>query len=268
LRMHDRRGTFSHHMMTMTKYSLAAAMLLAATLPLHAQEAMPKSGTEVLERMRAAYDGKWYHTLTFAQKTTIYAKDGSKRIQPWREYLRHTAAGTQLRIDVGDAARGNGILYTADSSWRFSGGKQVAHDADGNPFLPLIEGVYVQPVAKTVAELKPIKVDLSKVTSTTRAGKTVWIVGASSTADSTSPQFWVEADRKVVLRMIVNLGGPDPYDIQLDDYVVAGGGLLATKVTMFVKGVPAQVEEYADWKVDVPLTDAQFNPAAWVVPPR
>src|SRR5205085_5958138 len=125
----------------------------------------------------------------------------------------------------------------------FNAGKLAAHDADGNPFLPLIEGVYVQPVAKTIAELKPIKVDLSKVTSTTRDGKTIWIVGVSSVADSTSPQFWVEADRKVVTRFIVNLGAPDPFDIHLEDYVVADGGLLATKVTMYVKGAPAQIED-------------------------
>ena len=249
----------------MKRLILIAAVIAA---PVRAQDPAPKSGTEVLERMRAAYDGKWYHTLTFAQKTTIFAKDGTKRIQSWREYLRHTAAGTQLRIDVGDPAQGNGILYTADSSWRFRAGKLAAHDADGNPFLPLIEGVYVQPVAKTIAELKAIKVDLSKVTSTTRDGRAIWIVGASSLADSTSPQFWIEADRKVVVRFIVNLGAPDPFDIHLDDYVTAGNGLLATKVTMFVKGAPAQIEEYADWKVDVPLTDAHFNPAAWVLPPR
>ena len=251
----------------MPRRLLLAAALFAAS-PVSAQEPNPKSGTEVLERMRAAYDGKWYHTLTFAQKTTIFTKDGTKRVQSWREYLRHTAAGTQLRIDIGDAARGNGMLYTADSSWRFAGGKLTSHDADGNPFLPLIEGVYVQPVAKTIAELKPIRVDLSKVMTSMRDGKAVWIVGAASASDSASPQFWVDVEKKIVVRMIVQLGGPDPYDIQLDDYVQAGNGMLATKVTMSVKGKPVQIEDYADWKVDVPLTDATFNPSAWVVPQK
>ncbi|MEO7456634.1 MAG: hypothetical protein ABIY52_10260 [Gemmatimonadaceae bacterium] len=254
--------------MTSASRALLTAALLALPSALAAQEAMPKSGTEVLERMRAAYDGKWYHTLTFAQKTTIFAKDGTRRVQSWREYMRHGAAGTHLRIDMGDPAAGNGALYTADSSWRFRAGKLAAHDADGNPFLPMIEGVYVQPVAKTVAEVGPMHVDLSKVTSGMRDGKAVWIVGVASTADSTSPQFWVEVERKVVVRMIVQLGGPDPFDIHLGDYVAVGGGMLATKVSMFVKGAPVQVEDYADWKVDVPIADAVFNPAAWVQPPR
>jgi hypothetical protein len=240
------------------------ATLGTFALPARAQEPLPASGAAVLEKMRAAYDGKWYTTLTFAQKTTIVGKDGTKRIQPWRESLRWTPqAGVQLRIDFGDAAAGNGVLYTADSSWRVAGGKLAAHDANGNPFLPLIEGVYVQPVSRTVAELASTHVDLDKVSATTWLGHPVWVVGSLARSDSTAPQFWIDVERKVVVRMIVNVGGPEPYDIQLDDYVAAGGGMLATKVTMFVRGKPAQIEDYADWKVNVPLTDTTFTLERW-----
>src|SRR5262245_29727579 len=56
----------------------------------------PKDGTAVLERMRAAYAGKWYHTLTFTQKTTTTRDDGTKNVSTWYESLRHTpAAGVQ-----------------------------------------------------------------------------------------------------------------------------------------------------------------------------
>src|SRR6476620_5335212 len=102
-------------------HRIVAIALLCAPSVLAGQT--PANGTAVLEGMRAAYEGKWYHTLTFAQKTTIFGKDGTKRIQSWREYLRHSATtGTQLRIDFGDPASGNGVLYTADSSWRFAAG--------------------------------------------------------------------------------------------------------------------------------------------------
>ena len=58
-----------------------------------------------------------------------------------------------------------------------------------------------------------------------------------------------------------------PYDVQLDDYVKAGGGMLATKVSRFVKGAPAQIEDYADWKVDIPLPDSVFDVTKWVRTP-
>ena len=241
------------------------AFLFSLSLTLHAQGAIPKTGEAVLESMRSAYEGKWYHSLTFAQKTTMYRKDGAKQIQSWRESLRHSAqGGTQLRIEFGDPAAGNGVMYTPDSSWRFAGGKLVDSNADGNAFLPLIEGVYVQAVAKTVAELVPTHVDLNRVVAGRWRSRPVWIVGVSIREDTTSPQFWVDVATKVVVRMIVRLGSsPTPLDVHLDDYVAAGGGMLATKISMFSKGSPMQVEDYADWRADVPLTDAMFDLKSW-----
>ncbi|MGH9885583.1 MAG: hypothetical protein ACREBE_08650, partial [bacterium] len=143
----------------------AATLGLALASAVTAQQ--PKDGAAVLERMRAAYEGKWYHSLTFTQKTTISKPDGTSSVSTWYESMRHVSAGVQLRIDFGDPSAGNGVLYTADSSWRFRDGKLAAATPNGNDFLPLIEGVYVQPVARTVREVSQMKVDMSKV----RAGK-------------------------------------------------------------------------------------------------
>lgn len=246
----------------MTRRSSIALLLLAASA-LSAQT--PKTGRDVLEAMRTAYDGKWYHTLTFVQKTTFKNADGTTaREQIWLEALSHTAAGTQLRIDFGDLKDKNGVIYTPDSSFRIRNGAVAARNADGNPFLPLIEGVYVQPVEQTMKELAPNKIDMSKVYRRSYNGKPTWVVGAASAADSTSPQFWVEADRKLLTRMILPLApNAPPYDIILDGYVTAGGGWLGTKITMNQGGVAKQLEEYTDWKVDVELDPALFDPAQW-----
>src|SRR4051812_68375 len=204
------------------RYSSALLVLAASAL-----SAQPKSGREVLEAMRAAYSGKWYHTLTFTQKTTTKAADGSPRVATWYEALAHTAAGTQLRIDIGEPSAGNGMMYTPDSVVRMRDGKVAARTDDGNPFLPLIEGVYVQSADKTIKELASQKVDMSKVYQTKWAGHPTWVVGAASAADSTSPQFWVDSDRKLLTRMILPLASnAPPYDIHLEGYVKAGGGWL------------------------------------------
>lgn len=117
--------------------SLTLLLSIVGSGSLTAQDGLPKSGVEVLERMRAAYSGRWYHTLTFVQKTTIRRKDGTDTVQTWYESLQHTARlGTRLRIDFGNPADGNGVLYTADSSYRIRGGKLVASNGSGNEFLP------------------------------------------------------------------------------------------------------------------------------------
>lgn len=241
------------------------AGFMSSSLVTPASAPPPRNGREVLLAMRAAYDGKWYHTLTFRQKTTLRAPDGSERVQTWYEALRHTAAsGTQLRIDFGDPKDGNGALYTADSLWRLRAGKLATATADGNVFLPLIEGVYVQPVDRTLRELASTKIDMSKVYQTKWQGHDTWIVGATSAADTTSPQFWVDADRKVVTRMILAVAPKNPpMDIHLDSYERAGDGWLATKVTMYVGGVAQQTEEYFDRTVGGALDASLFDPAQW-----
>ena len=50
-------------------------------------------------------------------------------------------------------------------------------------------------------------------------------------------------------------------DIRLDGYVQLAGGWLATKVAMTVDGAPLQTEEYSEWKANVELAPALFDPA-------
>lgn len=249
--------------------SVVAVIVTATvcTTSLTAQRA-PASGTEVLQQMHDAYVGKWYRTLTFTQKTTQYRGD-SAAVSTWYESLRHTPNGTQLRIDFGAPSIGNGVLYTADSTWRITGSKVSRTVGSGNEFLPLIEGVYMQPVARTVAELKSTGVDMSKVTTGKYDGRPVWIVGTSTPSDTASPQFWIDSDRKVVVRMILApASNTPPMDIHLDKYVPLANGWLATKIAMLVGGKPRQTEEYSDWKANVDLPAGLFDPATWSTAPH
>jgi hypothetical protein len=245
-----------------------AAVLPAGRLTSQAPKT-PANGAAVLEAMRAAYAGKWYHTLTFTQKTTFHRPDGVQE-ETWYETLSHTGAGTKLRIDRGDLAAGNGIIFTPDSTFPVRGGKAGTPRGTGNEFLPLIEGVYVQPVAKTIAELSQMKVDMNRVIAGKWEGKPVWIVGASSAADTTSPQFWIDTDRKVLVRMMIRPSeAQPPLDVHLSGYEKVGNGAwLATKIMMSQGGKPVQGEEYSGWKVDVPVNPALFDIAQWSTAPH
>lgn len=248
----------------MTRSLFTALMALAAASA--GAQVPPTSGREVLQRMHAAYAGKWYRTLTFKQQTTQWRPDGSQNVSSWFESLRYApGVGAQLRIDIGDPSAGNGVLYTADSTWVVRGGKVTATRPQGNEFLPLIEGVYLQPVDRTLRELGGTGIDFAKVGAGHWEGRSVWIVGAASAADSTSAQFWVDAERNVVVRMILVPAPNTPVmDIHLDRYVQLAGGWLATKVEMYVGGKPRQFEEYSDWRAGMELPDALFDPRSWI----
>ena len=251
--------------------SVLVPCFLAIAPALRAQ-GVPATGLDLLRRMHDAYAGRWFGTLTFTQTTTRHRADGSDTVSTWYESLRQIdSTNTQLRIDIGDPAAGNGVLYTADSLWALRGGHLVAARAGGNDLLPLIEGVYLQPLSRTAAELGASAFDLQRPVLTARwNGRTVWIAGAASAADSSSPQFWVDAERLVLVRSVIAGGPPGapPLDARLDSLVPLAGGWLATRCEFYVGGKLVQREEYHDWAANAPLAPALFDVAQWTTAPH
>jgi phosphohistidine phosphatase SixA len=222
---------------------------------------MPHDGTALVTRMHDRYDGRWYRTVTFTQTTTQHLPDGSERVSTWHESLR--APGT-LRIDVGAPADGNVIIYTRDSSYRVRGGKLIASQADANPFMPFVVTMYHVPVSETLGELARWKFDLSRIRADSLGGRLTWVVGARDAADTTSPQFWVDAERLVTTRLIVAGDGMAPgMDIALNDYRPLGGGWIAADVDIKVGGRSVQREQYADLRANVDLPASMFDPHQW-----
>jgi len=226
-------------------------------------------GRAVLQRMHDAYAGKWYKSLTFVQKTTTWDSTRTPRYETWYETVAEHDGRVVLRIDRGLPSAGNGVLYTVDSVWSMRAGKLAAARPTGNPFLPLIQGVYVQPVDKTVRELSGTGVDLSKGYNGTYEGAKVTVIGAASSVDSTSPQIWIDDTRNVLVRMILSFApGRPPIDVHLGGYERIGPAWLATKVTMSANGVPTQIEDYSNWKVDQPLSPELFDVTRWTTAPH
>jgi hypothetical protein len=249
--------------------SMSIAIAIGALGGRAGAQSMPKTGAEVLQRMHDAYAGKWYRSLTFVQTTTQRRANGTDSVSTWYESLRQAGRTTQLRIDFGDPSAGNGVLYTADSVWRIRDGKLVSANAGGNEFLPLIEGVYFNPVEQTLRELASTNVDMSRVAEGRYDRRRVWIIGVSSAADTTSPQIWIDAERNVAVRAILSPAPTVPVlDIHLDGYVPIQSTWLATKIAMSQGGVPRQMEEYRDWKVDVDLPPGLFDVATWTTAPH
>ena len=109
--------------------ALAPLAIVALTATAGAQpsaaERVPRSAGELVARMREKYGGRWFRTLTFVQKTTLHRPDGTVAEQTWLEAME---APSRLRIDIGPRSDGNGIIFTADSTYRVRGGKLAEHD--------------------------------------------------------------------------------------------------------------------------------------------
>ncbi|HEX3928140.1 MAG TPA: HAD family acid phosphatase [Gemmatimonadales bacterium] len=244
--------------------ALLSLGFLAAS-PMLAQEsgAPCQSGRSVLEAMHSAYAGTWYHTLTFVQRT-IVERATRTDTSTWYESLKGPAL---LRIDTGDPAIGNGILYTADSSVSMRRDTVARRSAGGNEFLPLIMGVYLQPIDSTIRQLKSFGFDLNRCVETKWQGRDVAVVGTESATDSVSPQFWIDRGNWVVLRMRGTVGGGGRIDVTTGGYQKAGKGWLATQVVIRTPTI-TQHEDYRLWTVDRDLPDAFFDPAHWATIPH
>jgi len=226
------------------------------------------TGRAILDQMHARYAGKWFKTLTFEQATTITDASGGQSVTTWYEAVR---APGRLRIDIADPAAGNGMLYTADSAYVVRKGSVIRALNNGNPFLPFVVGVYTQPVEQTLAELAPWHFDLSRVRLDEVDNHPVYVVGATDASDVTSPQFWVDTARLVVVRMIVRLSpaaSTPPFDIRLEHYVPVGKSWLATHIAMSTGGVVRQTEDYSNYEVDRALAPDLFDVTHWSSAPH
>lgn len=265
----DERGQRTDDRGRLRHLSSVIAVCLAASGCATAQRAAiqdPQHGREILQRMHDAYRGHWYNTLTFVQRTTFIRPNGTRDTTTWFESLK---GADRLRIDFGSLAEGNGVIYTADSMIVVRGGQVTRRIGRGNPFLPLIQGVYLQPVETTERQLAPFGFALERMYRSEYDGRPVYIVGATSAADTTSSQFWVDAERWVLLRMMLapaQPGGPVT-DARISQYRRVGDSAWLGTYIAIITGQQQQLEEYTNWRVNVELDDALFDASQWTTAP-
>jgi hypothetical protein len=243
--------------------ALGAILLLhSSTIVAQAAPKPPRTGAEVLERMHAVNAPIWYKTLTMVQKNTAKRSSGGDVVQTWNAMLRYSPErGPQLRIDTDSKNGGSGSIITVDSTYMVQQGRLVLQVAQGSKLLALMTSVYLQPVDRTLRQLAGIHVDMGQVLSAKFDGRATWIVGARSATDVDSPQFWIDVERQVVVRMITRPSPQiPPVDIRLSGYVPVGKGWVPMRVETFIKNALQQVDEYSDPKVDVPLDPRLFDP--------
>lgn len=217
---------------------------------------------DLIAAMRNRYAGKWYRTLTFVQKSTYLRPDSTaSRVETWYEAA---SIPGNLRIDIGDPTRGNGVLYRGDSAYSFQGGRLVDRRISRNPLLILGFDVYGQPPERTLEQLRAEGINTALLRTDTLYGGPAFVVGAAP-GDSTSNQFWIDAGRMLFLRLIVTPPGTGrpTQDIRFEKYAQHDGGWVAEEVRMFSAGRLVFLEEYSDVRVNVKLDENLFVPEAW-----
>jgi hypothetical protein len=241
---------------------ISCALLLTAGFATSAVEIVskPRNGEELIARMRERYAGKWYRTLTFTQKTTL--PDG--KVETWYEALELPG---KLRIDIAPLDSGKTLLFRNDSLYVFEQKKVKASQPLVHPLMVLGFDVYQAPVAETVRKLTGLNFNLSKLYQTTWRGRPTYVVGAVA-GDTTSPQFWIDAERLYFVRSL-EPSKKDPSvtnETIFDKYIPLAGGWLEMEVVFLANGKQQVKEEYSDPKANVKLEPGIFEPNTWRAP--
>src|SRR3954468_319608 len=222
-----------------------------------------KTGEEVLTAMHKKYDGKWYKTLTFEQKTTNYKPDGTSEAHTW--YEAFTMPG-KLRIDMTPLEKGDGVIFADSKLYSFRDGKLAVSRDFVHPLLVLGFDVYGQPVGTTAAQIKGMGIDLSVVHEEPWQGSNAIVVGAKQ-GDLNTPQFWIDKKNLLFVRLI-QLAGKDKKSLQetqFNQYQKAkGGGWVSAEVKFFVDGKIATTEDYTNIQTDKALSSDLWNPEKWM----
>ena len=258
-------------------HALAVGLLLSITgcttvkSSLPVPEPPPATGTDVLQRMRAKYDGQWFRTMQFTQENTRYLANGKTERSQWQEYM---LVPGRLRIEFLPATGGNGAIYADGNVYSFEGGKLARTTPQLNILLNLTADVYAQPVEISARQLTSVGVDLTRLRRETYNGQPVWVVGSTGPTDLGSPQFWVEDGAWVVVRVIDRppLGGaqgPRPAtEYRLADYRSLNGVPVVHDITLLRDGKAFFREQYTEVQLNTPLDARLFSPSQWRVPAK
>lgn len=220
-------------------------------------------GRGVLRRMHERYAGTWYRTLALIQSVTHFDTIGGiDHAEIWYESI--ALPGT-VRSDIAPLDQGRGELFRGDSLFRFEADTITERGPAVHVILLLAFDVYHQPVDTTAAKLERYGFDLGPLRDSVWDGRAVSVVGAAG-----GPQFWVDRERLVLLRLVVpRRRDGSVRDIRFGGYEPLGGGWIATELAFLTDGQVRIRERYAWWDTGLAFAPGVFAIAgrsrpAWV----
>jgi len=224
------------------------------------------NGEELVAAMHKKYAGKWYKTLTFVQKNTIYKPDGTTENSLWFEAM---SAPGRLRVDFDPLTKGDGMMFADGQQHIFKDGKLANTRPMVHPLMAPGFDVYTQPAAATVRQLNELKFDLTTLHEDTWNGQPVYVVGAKA-GDLKTNQFWVNKKTMLFVRMLQTVGKnkDQVQETQFNKYRKFKGGWVAEEVVFLIDGKKNFVEEYSDTQANVTLAPDLFDTGKWMTTDR
>jgi len=223
--------------------------LLLTVSALSAAPDNPRTGQELLVLMRRVTT---YRTMTFVQTTTF----NNRPDETWYESAMLPG---RLRIDMAPLDSQRVAIFRNDSVYSMRLGRPIRGRPLVHGLMLLLGDVFVMPVDSAAAKLTAQGFDLGKLYRTTWEGRPTWVVGALA-GDSVSPQFWIDAERLYMVRMIERESDGTRMDSRVTAHQRFGNIWVETGMTFYRNGQEIQRELYNDVHVNQELNPLIFEP--------
>ena len=207
-------------------------------------QAQYRSGAELVTAMHKRYCNGPCKIYSFSQRNTHYKADTVSGHSEWHEIIEFPV---KFRIDFGDKAKGNYVVFKNDSVFNYKSGKLVKMKADSNSLLLLLGGMYYRPIEDVLARIKTQGYDLNTISSQKWNGEEVFVIGARENELSKN-QVWISKKTLRILRILESLNETEQMDMRFEAHQDWCKGYVETKVSFRRNGKLEQVEEYYNIK--------------------
>ncbi|MFD0793322.1 hypothetical protein ACFQZX_06805 [Mucilaginibacter litoreus] len=214
------------------------------------------TSTDIIKKMYNRYHGKWHSSLAFTQTTGRYRNDSLIKTDTWQERILYP---DRLRIDFGDPALGNGVIYRADSSYLFRSNKIMRAAKDENELIFFLGGLYFKPLQDVLAHFKALNFDLNKFHESTWKGKAVYVLGAVSDNEKVT-QLWIDAGKLVPVRYF-KYATNGKMEATFEEHKMIAGAWSETFCKFYINDKLLQTETYTGIKANQQFDQSIFEPS-------
>ncbi len=217
-----------------------------------------KNGNDVIDAMYKKYDGgkKWYKYFSFTQNAIFYRNDSIIKTEVWHE-IGSFPGYLAIKYDTKDSK--DGVIFAVNKVYGIKDGvakepRTFIHDL----ILVGFDLYFLKPEVSAHL-LDSIGYNLKEMHTDVFEGRKVYVVGAQP-GDEKTPQFWIDAER-LYLHRIIYKKKDNITDCVFGDYEKAEGNWVSKKVTFKNNGKLQLIEKYYNLKFPKELSPDIFDPA-------
>ena len=230
-----------------------------AGVPARLPAGFPRNGLEVIGGIRWAHPSRELRSLSFTVTTTLYVADSATTARS-RVYA---ALPGKLRVEQLPLNR-SGYVRNRQQLAVFERGRRVSMLSRVDLSMLLAYDLFAQSIDTTIMWLDSARVRFGLLRRDELDGRAVWVVGALE-GDTTSAQFWVDAQRWRVLRVIQHeaRAPSEVSDLRFTNFTELLDVPVPTQVRLYRAGKLVQQQEVSNLVANPSLPSRAFDLARW-----